>query len=267
MSTQFSNYLGDWICNDSKDPERCEVMKCVRVDDKTRMAIFESGKQISLFDLDNSDGLYEKMHSIYNAPEVAEQLGQMKGSLASRAPQSEILGDLSKIGNRSKQAVNENLRMTDEELERKVTAQHETEEFQDPQPQPQSQHQRKPRNFDNPVASFISSAIQLSRKAGATSEIPVKINLKLDFDILSVIKSAMSLGATDVEILQHIFDEIEISQSQVKHAIFEELLKSPDDVDIAMSEREKEFDNVLSEELGNHSNHSDNDNPTYTELK
>ena len=47
MSTQFSNYLGDWICNDPKDPERCEVMKCVRVDEKTRMAIFESGKQIS----------------------------------------------------------------------------------------------------------------------------------------------------------------------------------------------------------------------------
>lgn len=256
MSTQFSNYLGQWICNDPNDPERCETMNCIRVDDKERMAYFDSGKKISLFDLDQSNGKYEKVHSIYNAPEVAEQLGQMKPSLSSQAVASEKLGDLSKIGRRNN-AVNENLRISDEELESKrhYNVEHEHNIKQKP-----TQH------FDDPVMSFISSAIQLSRKAGATSEIPVKINLKLDFDIISVIKSAMSLGATDVEILQHIFNEIEISQSQVKKAIFNELLKSPDDVDIAMSERESEFSNTLNEELSKHENNRDNDNPTYTEL-
>ena len=51
MSTQFSNYLGQWICNDPNDPERCEVMNCIAVDDNTRTAIFENGKKITLFDL------------------------------------------------------------------------------------------------------------------------------------------------------------------------------------------------------------------------
>lgn len=261
MSTQFSNYLGQWICNDPNDPEKCEVMNCIAVDDNTRTAIFENGKKITLFDLDNSNGKYEKMHSIYSAPEVANNLQQMKGSISSKAAPSAKLGDLSKIGRREKPEINESLRLTDEELEEKVQARH-ADEQQAPSPQ---LHQRK-KSYDDPVAAFISSAIQLSRKAGAVSEIPVSIKLKLDFDILSVIKSAMSLGATDVEILQHIFDEIEISQKDVKRAIFEELLKSPEDVDIAMSEREKEFGNVLQEELNKHEN-PDNDNPTYTELK
>lgn len=257
MSTQFSNYLGQWICNDPNDPERCEVMNCVSIDANTRTAIFDNGRRIPFFDLDNSNGKYEKMHSIYSAPEVSENLQQMKGSLSSQAAPSPKLGDLSKIGKRSKPEINENLRMTDEELEEKIQARH-TENIQQTVNTLQVH-----KVHDDPVASFISSAIQLSRKAGSESEIPVKIKIRLDFDILSVIKSAMSLGATDIEILQHIFDEIEISQKDVKKAIFEELLKTPEDVDIALSEREAEFGITLHEELNKH----DNDNPSYTELK
>lgn len=241
--SQFNNYLGQWIVNDPIDPQRCETINCIMVDEKTREAVFEDGKRISLLTLDTSNGKYEKLHSIYDAPEVKGNLGEMKPSISSKATPSEKLGDLSKIGHRGKQKINETLR--EQEVEIAPTG-----------------HNPEQMHFDNPVASFIASAIQLSRNAGKTSVIPISINLELDFDIINVIKSAMSLGATDVEILQHIFSQVTISQETVKRAIFNELLKDPEDVDIAMSNREQEMHEALEEELNKH----DNDNPQYHDL-
>ena len=148
--SQFSNYLGQWIVNDPVDPQRCETINCIMVDEKTREAVFEDGKRISLLTLDTSNGKYEKLHSIYDAPEVKGNLGEMKPSISSKATPSEKLGDLSKIGHRGKQKINETLR--EQEVEIAPTG-----------------HNPEPMHFDNPVASFIASAIQLSRNAGTLS--------------------------------------------------------------------------------------------------
>lgn len=263
MTQLFQNYLGKWIVNDDVDPQRANTIECIDVDDAKRIAKFktEDGQlfNISLFELDNSNGKYEKLKPLFEAPEVKQNLSQFKGSLSERAPKSPKLGDLSKIGRkREKQEVNESLRMTEEETFERIETQRERTQVYEETPV-----------YNDPIKTFISSAIQISRKAGAYSEIPVKINIKLDFDILSVIKSAMSLGASDVEILQHIFDEVTISTKDVKKSVFEELLKSPDDVDIALSEREKTFDKTLNEELGNATSSNSKPHPNdviYTEL-
>lgn len=258
-TNQFSNYLGQWIVNDPHDPERCSTINCIDVIESTRTAVFEDGRKVSLFDLDNSNGVYEKMHSIYGAPGVKEELGRMAGSLSSKAYPSPKLGDLSKIGHKNE--TNDSLRLTEDETHEKI------HDNNDTQIQPVSHVIHHERNDNDPVASFISSAIKLSKKSGGKSVIPIKISLELDFDILSIISSAMNLGATDVEILQHIFNEIEISNEYIKRCIFNELLKSPEDVDIAMSEREQTFTETLNEELNKHDeNNKDNDRPNYQEV-
>lgn len=229
MSKEEQFYLGDWIDNNPpKDHDN--VIKCISVDLHSKMAIFEDGQRISFVNLDLSDGRYEKVLPITQCDEVMSNLGGVAASLGCKAPQSPILGDLSKIGNREQHRVVEEFR--DGSNEHKPT-----------------QETHKPYIPDDPTGMFISSAIQISRKAGKKSTVPLMLNLELDFDILYVIQAAMGLGASDVEILQHILRNIDISPEHIKKLIAEELLKSPDDAEIVSSNREEEFHEVLTEEL------------------
>ena len=229
MSKEEQFYLGDWIDNNPpKDHDN--IIKCISVDANKKIAIFDDGQRISFVNLDLGEGRYEKVLPITQCDEVMNNLGGVAASLGCKAPQSAVLGDLSKIGNHEQPRVSEELR----------------ESSHEPKP---SQETHKPYIPDDPTGMFISSAIQISRKAGKKSVVPLVLNLELDFDILYVIQAAMGLGASDVEILQHILGNIDIRPEHIKRLIAEELLKSPEDAEIASSNREQEFHEALTEEL------------------
>lgn len=234
-----NSYLGKWLDEDPpKGKDTC--IECVNVNEATNMAIFADGQQVKLEVLDLSPDRYSKIKPIYEEPSIAASLGAQSSSISAKATQSAILGDLGKIGNRERNGIAQELRENQEPAYKGVDSAASTE--------PQY---RLP---DDPIGIFIESAIKISKKAGKKSVIPISLNLELDFDIIGIIESAMKLGASDIEILQHILNQVNIGQDTIKRLIAEELLKSPEDASIVMEHREEVFENVLTEELEKHSN-------------
>lgn len=244
------NYLGQWVDSLKGDKDPDSIINCVSVDTKTMMAqmVSQTGKtsQVSVIDLDTS-GQYFKVGSPYDQPNVTEHATAVnRQSLAERAAPSAILGDLSKIGNRGNSGVSTNPTETESVRHITTAAEHRTEEIS-----------VGPAVLSDPVSQFIDSAIQISRKAGKKTVLPIKIDLEIDFDILNVTQMAMNIGASDVEILQHIMHYINIYPSEIKKLIINELMHSPEDAAIVEEEREKKFDTILTEELNKNEEPSD----------
>lgn len=236
------NYLGQWVDTAKSDKDPDSIINCVSVDTNTMMAqmVSQTGKTsvISVVDLDTS-GQYFKVGSPYDQPNVTEHATSVnRQSLAERAAPSAILGDLSKIGNHGRNANStqhsevETVRNTETITERKI------EELS-----------TQPQVLNDPVSQFIDSAIQISRKAGKKTILPIKIDLEIDFDIINVTQMAMNIGASDVEILQHIMRYINVYPYEIKKLIIAELMHAPEDAAIVEENREEKFNNILTEEL------------------
>lgn len=241
-----NNYLGQWSDNGLSDKDPDCIINCVAVDQKDNMATFvsQTGKtrKISIIDLDTS-GRYVKIGSPYDTDAVAEHSASVrKASLKEQAAQSDILGDLSKIGQRHTSTTREVREDT------RHIAPAEEHQFHKPQ-ELEATTQNAP---NNPVSQFIDSAIQISRKSGAKTVIPVTIPLEIDFDILNVTQMAMTIGASDVEILQHIMRYVNVYPSEIKKLIINEIMKVPDDAKIVEENREDKLDAILNEELDKH---------------
>lgn len=228
MTEKGKFYLGDWIDNEPQNGHD-SIIHCSSVDESKNVAIFDDGQRIPFMNLDLGDGRYEKVLPITECEEVMSNVAGVASSLGCKAAQSQILGDLSKIGKHEHPRVSEELRNPLNEQEQTI-------------------EQKVDLNLD-PTGTFIASAIQISRKAGKKSIVPINLNLELDFDILYVIQAAMGLGASDVEILHHILRAININPEYIKKLIAAELLKSPEDAEIATDDREETFNETLNEEL------------------
>lgn len=238
MAINANDYLGVWVDQMADDSTAANI-ECIKVDTEKMIAEFSNGQRISVIDLDTS-GRYVKPRPWFTAPEIAGDIASrgFQKPLSEQAVQSDILGDLSKIGRRKPEE-------SQQFVQRENTAQ--------PQEGVQTAATTDPIPSEidgDPVAQFIDSAIRISRKTGAHTTIPVTIPLNIDFDIINVIKMSMQIGASDVEILQRILKYIHISIPKVKNLIAQELME-PADAAIVNENREEKFDKTLKEELEN----------------
>lgn len=244
------NYLGQWVDTAKGDKDPDSIITCVSVDTNTMMAqmVSQTGKtsQVSVVDLDTSSQ-YFKVGSPYDQPNVTEHASSVnRQSLAERAAPSAILGDLSKIGNRGNSGSSTQHSETESVRHITTATEHQVEKLE-----------AGPVVSSDPVSQFIDSAIQISRKAGKKTVLPIKINLEIDFDILNVTQMAMNIGASDVEILQHIMRYINVYPSEIKKLIIAELMHAPEDAAIVEEKREEVFDTILTEELTKNEEPSD----------
>lgn len=221
-------YLGQWYDNNASEKNSDSVITCVRVEGPN--AYFSNGAVIPCMELDLGER-YERIAPAYAAPEVSSELSAQFGGkkLSEQVVQSQVLGDLSKIGssNRTTPSSTPETRISEEEPAAMKAVVDVASDL-----------------INDPVATFINSAILISKKAGKKTVIPVTINLDIDFDIIDVIETSMKLGASDTEILHHIMKYINVSELEIKRLIAE-VLMSPDDID----DREETFNETLREEL------------------
>lgn len=222
-------YLGQWYDNNASEKNSDSVITCVRVEGPN--AYFSNGAVIPCMELDLGER-YERIAPAYAAPEVSSELSAQFGGkkLSEQVVQSQVLGDLSKIGSSN--------RTPSTSTETRVSVQDEPEAMK-------AVVDTASELINDPVATFINSAILISRKAGKKTVIPVTINLDIDFDIIDVIETSMKLGASDTEILHHIMKYINVSEHEIKKLIAE-VLMSPDDI---ADDREETFNETLREEL------------------
>lgn len=233
-------YLGQWYDNNASEKNSDSVITCVRVEGPN--AYFSNGAVIPCMELDLGER-YERIAPAYAAPEVSSELSAQFGGkkLSEQVVQSQVLGDLSKIGssNRTTPSSTPETRISeDEPVAMKVVVDTASDLINDP------------------VATFINSAILISKKAGKKTVIPVTINLDIDFDIIDVIETSMKLGASDTEILHHIMKYINVSEHEIKKLIAE-VLMSPDDI---ADDREETFNETLREELTDTDEHVNSSN-------
>lgn len=231
-----NDYIGTWINDETED-----CFEIINVEGQT--AIASDGKRYDIMSLDLS-GVYSKVKNIIDAPEIANQLGSMgynRTNEIEKLKSNEVLGNLSKIGNSKvtsktdRQTVNESIGVEDSR-ESYVAKREEKSEY--------IKHQ-----VYNPIRNYIESAISVSRmKTSQIDTLSITIDLKLDFDILNVIKSAMQLGASDIEIIQHILDFVNIDIDDVKRSIANSLTE-PVDSEIINENREEQLTNILVDEI------------------
>lgn len=237
------SYIGKWYDNHSEEKNTDAMIECVRVEGSN--AVFSDGKRIPLQELDFGDR-YERIAPAYQSPEIQADLGSQFGNgkkLSEQAAQSEILGNLSKIGTRSNnKTVNETRIHENEQV---------VHETNNRQPVGVTAPSYEVTTISDPVATFIDAAIMISRKAGKVTSLPVTIDLKLDFDVIDVITTTSKMGATDIEILQHILKHIHITVEDIKKLIGEALTSNGEDAEIVNDDRESQFNETLKEELSN----------------
>ena len=213
-----SNYLGKWYKNHPKNEEEGEEIEIIDIIDDN--AITSTGVKIPLIQLDHTDD-YWKMQPFGEAENSS--LKQFAAGTTQTIPVNQPQGG-SVLGNINNEPTNG------------------LPNFQHTPSVPSQQI------INDPVATMIRSLIQIQKSKGKTSEFPVQINLKFDFDIISVIKMSMESGASDIEIIQHVLSDLPFTMDDVKRSIVNELL-NPEDVELVMANREPHFNEVLSEEL------------------
>lgn len=243
-------YLGRWYDN-NVDPNDA-IKTVIDVDQSKREAIFNTGERCSLQDLELS-GRFDRIGDLVDDPSIA-------GEIAAQAPKSKMLDGLDKMSSRHNNAaknrpLSENANVKSVEKDKKsINTGFASKSTFIP---------------DDPVGQFIESAILISKKANKKSVIPLTFNLELDFDILSIIQTAMGIGASDIEILQHVMKHINIKPEYIKQLIAEALCECPEDAEIVNENREDEFNKTLTEELNKEENSvkiNEDDKPQYVDL-
>lgn len=219
MST--THYLGRWDKIGVPEGDDTITIEVSRIDAQRRLAFTTNGTVIPLETLDAD---YEKLEPEYMDPEKLNELRAM------------INGDLrSEVKSTAKQPITEDIvgtgKMSSIIVPSSTVPSFGQEGFPNNAPTP-----------TNELEQFVKQAIELSKKKKETSELPISINIKFDFDILKVVGGCATLTTgSDEDILKAIFKFNPVNQSAVIEAIIKELL-SPTDY-------EEEFDKTLDEEL------------------
>lgn len=231
-----SEYLGKWYKETTKDNEINEI-NVVQVIGTT--AITEDGVRISLQELDHS-GLYEKLHPYAGIDMSA--IAQFSSPTAPPINNKPISNDTKSndpLGIPSKlhtvpQVNDYNKNVLPNGI---ITFDNSNRQLE----------------FNDPISTMIGSIIQIHKSKGIKSEFPITIQLKFDFDILTVVKLAMESGASDIEIISNVIKYLPINVDDVKKSIVLEML-SPEDAELVLDNREDTFNETLLEELNREDN-------------
>lgn len=221
MSTT-QHYLGRWDKIGVPEGDDTLTVEVSRIDAQRRLAFTTDGTVIPLETLEAN---YEKLEPEYMDPEKLNELRAMiNGDLRSEVKSTA-----------AKQPITEEIVGTDKMpsiiVPSSTVPSFGQEVFSNNVPTP-----------TNELEQFVKQAIELSKKKKETSELPISINIKFDFDILKVVGGCATLTTgSDEDILKAIFKFNPVNQSAVIEAIIKELL-SPTDY-------EEEFDKTLDEEL------------------
>ena len=218
MST---NYLGRWDKIGVPEGDDTVTIEVTRVDAQRRLAFTTDNTVIPLETLEVN---YEKLEPEYMDPEKLTELqaminGDLRSEVKTPVTKRPISEDI--VGTVSPQILSSRppIQFVKEDIAGS----------NDPTP-------------SNELEQFVKQAIELSKKKKETSELPISINVKFDFDILKVVGGCATLTTgSDEDILKAIFKFNPINQSVIIEAIIKELL-SPTDY-------EEEFDKTLDEEL------------------
>ena len=221
MSTT-QHYLGRWDKIGVPEGDDTLTVEVSRIDAQRRLAFTTDGTVIPLETLEAN---YEKLEPEYMDPEKLNELRAMiNGDLRSEVKSIAV-----------KQPITEEIVGTDKMPSIIVPS----------STVPSFGQEVVPNNAPiptNELEQFVKQAIELSKKKKETSELPISINIKFDFDILKVVGGCATLTTgSDEDILKAIFKFNPVNQSAVIEAIIKELL-SPTDY-------EEEFDKTLDEEL------------------
>lgn len=220
MSTQ--HYLGRWDKIGVPEGDDTVTIEVSRIDAQRRLAFTTNGTVIPLETLEAN---YEKLEPEYMDPEKLNELraminGDLRSEVKSTAAKPPITEEI--VGTN---------KMSSIIAPSSTVPSFGQEEFSNNAPTP-----------TNELEQFVKQAIELSKKKKETSELPISINIKFDFDILKVVGGCATLTTgSDEDILKAIFKFNPVNQSAVIEAIIKELL-SPTDY-------EEEFDKTLDEEL------------------
>lgn len=221
MSTT-QHYLGRWDKIGVPEGDDTLTVEVSRIDVQRRLAFTTDGTVIPLETLEAN---YEKLEPEYMDPEKLNELraminGDLRSEVKSTAVKQPITEDIVGTGKMSS-----------------IIGPSSTV--------PSFGQEVVPNNAPiptNELEQFVKQAIELSKKKKETSELPISINIKFDFDILKVVGGCATLTTgSDEDILKAIFKFNPVNQSAVIEAIIKELL-SPTDY-------EEEFDKTLDEEL------------------
>lgn len=218
MST---HYLGRWDKIGVPEGDDTVTIEVIRVDTQRRLAFTTDGTALPLETLEAN---YEKLEPEYMDPEKLNELraminGDLRSEVKSTATKPTVTEDI--VGAAPVQIIGP--------CPTGPLGQEGVEGIKDPTP-------------SNELEQFVKQAIELSKKKKETSELPISINVKFDFDILKVVGGCATLTTgSDEDILKAIFKFNPVNQSAIIEAIIKELL-SP-------TEYEEEFDKTLSEEL------------------
>ena len=221
MSTT-QHYLGRWDKIGVPEGDDTLTVEVSRIDAQRRLAFTTDGTVIPLETLEAN---YEKLEPEYMDPEKLNELRAMiNGDLRSEVKSSAVKQPITEeiVGNNKMPST----------IVPSLTVQSFGQEgFLNSAPTP-----------TNELEQFVKQAIELSKKKKETSELPISINIKFDFDILKVVGGCATLTTgSDEDILKAIFKFNPVNQSAIIEAIIKELL-SPTDY-------EEEFDKTLDEEL------------------
>lgn len=225
-----SDYLGRWFKNNPESDEDGKEIEIINVIGDN--AITASGEKIPLINLDFGEE-YWKMNPLGNA-EISS-LNSIASNHTKTVPNTEILND--PLGIKSSNYRNDvipNISTGNEGISTTNNVISNKKEI----------------IINDPIQTLIESIIKIQKSKDKTSEFPVTINLKFDFDILYVIKVALETGASDLEILSHIMKYLPINVDDIKKSILMELLPdSESDVNVVLENREQGFNDTLYEEL------------------
>lgn len=218
MST---HYLGRWDKIGIPEGDDTITIEVTRIDAQRRLAFTTDG---TIIPLETLEANYEKLEPEYMDPEKLNELRAMiNGDLRSEVKSTVI-----------KPTITEDIVGTT------------TEQFIGKCPIGPLGKNGIVNNNDqtplNELEEFVKQAISLSKKKNETSELPINITVKFDFDILKVVGGCSTLTTgSDEDILKAIFKFNPVNQSAIIEAIIKELL-SP-------TKYEEEFDKTLDEEL------------------
>lgn len=218
MST---HYLGRWDKIGVPEGDDTITIEVFRVDTQRRLAFTTDGTAIPL---ENLEANYEKLEPEYMDPEKLNELraminGDLRSEVKPTVAKPTVTEDI--VGTATAQVIGP--------CPTGPLGREGVEGINDPTP-------------SNELEQFVKQAIELSKKKKETSELPISINVKFDFDILKVVGGCATLTTgSDEDILKAIFKFNPVNQSAIIEAIIKELL-SP-------TEYEEEFEKTLDEEL------------------
>lgn len=215
------HYLGRWDKIGVPEGDDTVTIEVTRVDAQRRLAFTTDGMAIPL---ENLEANYEKLEPEYMNPEKLDELraminGDLRSEVKSTAKTPTVTPDI--VGTAPVQPI---VQCPTSSLVQEGVVDNDA-------PTPSTE-----------LEQFVKQAIELSKKKKETSELPISINVKFDFDVLKVVGGCASLTTgSDEDILKAIFKFNPVNQSAIIEAIIKELL-SPSDY-------EEEFDKTLDEEL------------------